>query len=283
LRQPQEVCFSEVHESIRDASNPFLSDIFGFRLEAIKELAEKEGIDLEALNLLKRHNVSAEQLRQLLGESGEPTDSMIEDEESERDNGSADSDSENGGVQEQGNSYGESAASDGSQTGKTNSATGNSGGGSGRKSQGGSRSQFYTYVGTNTNLQPDDDEKLPQDERRQIEAAAIAYIVEVEPTLQKTPPNHPGFDLFEGEALEFPVRFVEVKSKKGPWSGLVALSDEQFHLADSERERYWLYVVEFAEQPNKRRVHRIQDPAGKARHFTYDSGWKALAETDNTN
>jgi hypothetical protein len=50
---------SDAHEDIQSAPNPFLAEILGFRPEAIKELAEKEGIDLEALNLLKRHKISA--------------------------------------------------------------------------------------------------------------------------------------------------------------------------------------------------------------------------------
>jgi hypothetical protein len=125
---------------------------------------------------------------------------------------------------------------------------------------------------------PLDDDDLTEDERRRIETAAISHIIELEPTLQKTPTNNPGFDLFEGEAIESPVRFVEVKAKRGRWSGPVALSDEQFRLASVECERYWLYVVEFAEEPDKRQVIRIKDPAGTARYFTYDAGWKHLAE-----
>ena len=48
---------------------PFLTEILGFRPEAIKELAAEEGIDLKTLNPLKRHKVSAEQLRKCLGET----------------------------------------------------------------------------------------------------------------------------------------------------------------------------------------------------------------------
>jgi len=283
LRQPEEVCFSEVHETIRDASNAFLSEILGFRPEAIKELAEKEGIDLEALNLLKRHNISADQLRALLGDSGESLDATIVNEgsDSEEVNLEDSADSKEHDAKEEDNSYGGESEGTGAAEGGSPQKPYSPGGGSGRKPQGTPKDRFHTYVAIHTDSEPDDDEDLSEDERRQIEAAAIAHILQIESTLQRTPTNNPGFDLFEGESIEFPVRFVEVKSKRGAWSGVVALSDEQFHLADIERERYWLYVVEFAEQPHKRSVHRIQDPAGKARHFTYDSGWKALAETSN--
>ncbi len=280
LRRPEEVCFSELHENIRDASNPFLSEILGFRPEAIKELAEKEGIDLEALNLLKRHNISADQLRKLLGELGEPADTTIASEEPDSVGPHVEGPTtlEEDEAQEQ---DGQNGGSAGARRGEESSVYHLPGGGSSRKVRSSPRDQFHTYVATHTHSEPDDDEDLSEDERHQIEAAAIAHILQIERTLQGTPTNNPGFDLFEGDSLEFPVRFVEVKSKRGAWSGVVALSDEQFHLADIERERYWLYVVEFAEQPDKRYVHRIQDPAGKARHFTYDSGWKALAETSN--
>ena len=95
--------------------------------------------------------------------------------------------------------------------------------------------------------------------------------------MQRTPTNNPGFDLYEGESLEFVARYVEVKSKKGGWSGAVALSDEQFHLAENEQERFWLYVVEYSQDPTRRQLHKIQDPAGKSKYFTFDSGWKAIA------
>jgi hypothetical protein len=52
-------------------------------------------------------------------------------------------------------------------------------------------------------------------ERRQIESVAIEFIILAEPVLQPTPTKNPGFGLYEGESIAFPVRFVEVKSKRG--------------------------------------------------------------------
>ena len=42
---------------------------------------------------------------------------------------------------------------------------------------------------------------------------------------------------------------------------------------------YWLYVVENAGtgSPN---IVKIQDPAGKARTFTFDHGWREVAAVD---
>lgn len=43
-------------------------------------------------------------------------------------------------------------------------------------------------------------------------------------------------------------------------------------------DAYWLYVVENVQDPENIRVVRIQDPAGKTRYFTFDSGWNAFVE-----
>lgn len=47
-------------------------------------------------------------------------------------------------------------------------------------------------------------------------------------------------------------------------------------LAESRGEAYWLYVVEHANGDGAR-IIRIQDPAGKARTFTFDHGRIAVA------
>lgn len=291
LHAPSEICFSEVAEEIRNNESPFLTEILGFRPEAIKELAEKEGIDLETLNLLKRHKVSAEQLRRLLGDSGNNEDEQegeASSGESEREsNGGEDGQDEgedetdsNGdrGAEESGGGHGHGGS------GESGSGGGSGRGGSGKERKGGTQAkQFHSYVAVNTNSDPTDDEGLSADERRAIESAAIDYILSEESQLKRTPTNNPGFDLYEGESLEFVARFVEVKSKKAAWSGAVALSEEQFRLAEIERERFWLYVVEHAQDPSQRRLHKIQDPAGKSKYFTFDSGWKLVAAEGSVN
>jgi YD repeat-containing protein len=60
----------------------------------------------------------------------------------------------------------------------------------------------------------------------------------------------------------------------------VGMSRAQFDLALEKREAFWLYVVEYASETEAARVVKIQDPAGRARTFTYDSGWLSIAETD---
>jgi hypothetical protein len=59
----------------------------------------------------------------------------------------------------------------------------------------------------------------------------------------------------------------------------VGLSREQFEWAREHGDAYWLYAVERA-GTDQARIVRIQDPAGKARTFTFDRGWLDIAEVD---
>ncbi len=276
-RAPHEICLSDVDHNIRSSPSPFLAEALEFRAEAIKQLAEKEGIDLEVLNLLKKHKISVAQIRELIStQPDEQAEAATDDSEDDPD-AEVDTDtlSENKVDKE----------SDVLVEDEEFESNGGFGPGSGEARTGKSttigtgspRRTFQTYVGVDNggNVENDD---LPPDKKREIEAAAISFIVAKEPLLQRTSNNNPGFDLFEGESLEFIVRFVEVKAKAGAWDGAIALSGEQFRLAENEGERFWIYVVEFAEDARKRRLHKIQDPVGKARYFTFDPGWKALAE-----
>ncbi len=61
----------------------------------------------------------------------------------------------------------------------------------------------------------------------------------------------------------------------------VGLSRTQFEYAGQHGDSYWLYVVEHAGDDSVRIV-RIQDPVGKARTFTFDHGWVAIAKIDTT-
>jgi hypothetical protein len=91
------------------------------------------------------------------------------------------------------------------------------------------------------------------------------------------PHNNPGYDIFSVGAEAGDIRYIEVKGLSGEWGAAgVPISAQQFALAWRERERYWLYVVEFANDPNRRRVTRLQDPVGKTTQYRVDSGWRAL-------
>lgn len=60
----------------------------------------------------------------------------------------------------------------------------------------------------------------------------------------------------------------------------IGISRTQFEWAKKHRDRFWLYVVERA-RTSDARVVRIQDPVGKAKTFTFDHGWRAVASDDS--
>ena len=62
----------------------------------------------------------------------------------------------------------------------------------------------------------------------------------------------------------------------------VGLSRTQFDCARDHGSAYWLYIVERAGNPDQVRIVRVQDPAGRARTFTFDQGWASIAEIDET-
>ena len=142
-----------------------------------------------------------------------------------------------------------------------------------------SDTRFISYVVVDQESSTDDLDGLVHEERTALEEAAIALILNHDQAWQRTPTNNPGFDLFK-IADGRPYSWCEVKAMKGDLQGRpVGLSRKQFEYAQARGKDYWLYVVEHAGQGNARIV-RIQDPAGKAKTFTFDKGWLDVAEFD---
>jgi hypothetical protein len=113
-----------------------------------------------------------------------------------------------------------------------------------------------------------------------LEAQAINLILARESKWQRTPTHNPGYDLFEPGKDATPARLCEVKAMTGSLRDRpVGLSRTQFDCAREHGDAYWLYVVERAGETDARIV-RIQDPAGKARTFTFDRGWLDIAAMD---
>ena len=113
-----------------------------------------------------------------------------------------------------------------------------------------------------------------------LEEKAISFILDDEPELERTPTGNPGYDLFESDKSDRKVRLVEVKSMTGDFADRpVGLTKTQFECAQMHGESFWLYVVERAND-DKPRIVKIQDPAGKARTFTFDQGWSNVAKAD---
>ncbi len=125
-------------------------------------------------------------------------------------------------------------------------------------------------------LDDDDDnpEGLSHEERDALEEAGIAKILEQEPTLKRTPENNPGYDLYTLDENENPIKVVEVKSMSGSLNDRPAtMTRTQFHAALDQAEKYWLYVVEYAGDPERSRIRKIQNPANRVRRFSFGRGW----------
>jgi hypothetical protein len=142
---------------------------------------------------------------------------------------------------------------------------------------------FVSYVATHPEDDGDEDDPdgLSHEERLALEAKAINLIRDREPLLKPMPAGNKGFDLIETDADEEPERWVEVKAMKGTLEDRpVGLSSVQFEFARQHGEQFWLYVVERADDPDRARIIKIKDPAGKTGTFTFDKGWSSVAEME---
>jgi uncharacterized membrane protein YgcG len=271
-------------------ANPFLLSLIPFKPRAVVELAQLAGFEPGLLDLLKRQGITSEKefmarfdlkpedmpatpadaVKALLGADAAPPTAPVGGSTGEY----APDAGTHGGTSSGGAAKSSTPAA--SQPGSFSGGGGHSGGAHSANS-GSYRPAFHTYVAVSADDEPADPEGLDHAARMQVEQVAIAYILKRDLALKPTPTNNPGFDLFEGLEIQTATRFVEVKSRKGPWAGPVALSGTQFRKAQEEGERFWLYVVENTANPASIRLHAIQDPAGKAHHFCFDPGWAALA------
>jgi len=286
VRVPSEVSF----ETLGWRSEPLLLSKISFRPAEIDLLADKVDIEADVLYLLKEHgltNVAAfsERLglaRQRdddepsegvegaiakLGLAPPPAPSNGDPNaiENERDYGS---DSRVGG--HLGSAEAQNARGDGGNDDDRRRGT-NEGGTVSR-----SAVTFHSYVAVDHD---DDGDADAHEERRLLEEAAIVLILSDEQAWHRTPQNNEGFDLVKF-ANGQECAWCEVKAMKGTLHDRPAtMSHAQFKFAQTHGNAYWLYVVEHAGS-DKARIVRIQDPAGKAKTFTFDKGWLDVAKVD---
>jgi hypothetical protein len=115
--------------------------------------------------------------------------------------------------------------------------------------------------------------------------AGVQRVVEYERSAGRTatemPHENPGFDVESFDKSGELIRRIEVKSTAAEWSVMgVMLSKRQIDQARADGDLFWLYVVEYAEDDEKARVYRIQDPASRVSYFGFDGDWKVVAEPD---
>ena len=287
LQRPELILFDDLDWS----PNPFLQSKIRFKPPIIDKLATEAGLDPAALDLLKKYRVTGEQLSSLLGvaettQETEPDGPATAKEAVDAVLGpgsgptppAADSDSH---VSLAAKSDRETSSGGGRGGGRVSG--GSSGSGSraaGRPSRSSPERSFISYVAVYSDNETDLD-GLQHADRMVLEEKAISFILKREPEWKRTPPNNSGYDLFQAGRDDAPVRWCEVKAMTGSLEDhAVGMSSVQFDCARGHGGDYWLYVVERAGTDDARIV-RIQDPAGKARTFTFDRGWLDVSEIDS--
>ncbi len=140
-----------------------------------------------------------------------------------------------------------------------------------------SRQVFISYVAVEHDGAATDPDGLEHTARMELEEAAISFILAQEPDWQRTPAGNPGYDLVRPAAGTEPCIWCEVKAMSGTLDHRpVSMSRTQFEFAQSKGANYFLYIVERAGSAQGNIV-RIRDPAGHARNFTFDHGWRSVA------
>lgn len=137
-----------------------------------------------------------------------------------------------------------------------------------------------------TDQEPSEEGSEDSELRRQTAMAAVNFVIERERQeghqVHEMPFNNEGFDL-QRTTADGSTEYIEVKGQSGLWTEIgIVLTPAELQYALRFRERYFLYVVEFANEPERRTLYRIQDPFGKVMQFRFDSGWKAIAMKTDT-
>ncbi len=279
--------------------NPFLQSKIAFKPPIIDQLAKEAGIDPAILELLRRDPAIVAELASRLktnprpelpkapeSEADEQSDGNVYDSAKDLYNGndvdtgrSGHGYSDTGSSHSGGSGNGGAYSSSGGHTTSVNRGSSDNGGQGYRNPGHAGGRPFISYVGTHSNDDNSDPNDPDQMKRMQIEKHAIDLIMGLEPGLSRTPEGNPGFDLFEADSSGNPVRWIEVKSMTGSLEDRpVGLSHTQFNYARDKGDAYWLYVVEYTNNPEKARLLKIQDPVAHAKTFTFDHGWREIGK-----
>lgn len=128
-----------------------------------------------------------------------------------------------------------------------------------------------------------DDDPAKAAAREATGRAAVAYFMTTQvgrwKSLTEMPHNNPGFDV-QAIADDDQEEFIEVKGQSGAWTEEgVALTPTELMTAQRRGNRYWLCVVEYAQDDKRRQLHLLRNPYGLTQQFRFDVGWKSAAES----
>ncbi|MBX3295471.1 MAG: DUF3883 domain-containing protein [Acidobacteria bacterium] len=159
----------------------------------------------------------------------------------------------------------------------------------GSKARSKKRGRLLSYVAEDGDEDTKAEDPHTTQLRLKVDRLGIEAVVRFEEEAGRYPeemaPNFKGFDLKsfgseeERENNKEPVRYIEVKSITGIWGEKgVGLTKSQFEEARKKGDRYWLYVVEYANSDAI--VHPIRNPARRATHYFFDHGWKKVSRIE---
>ena len=263
---------------------PFLLSKIRFKPPIIDQLAKEAGFEPGVLDLLKQRGItSAAQLSELLGvEDESPDDNEPGDVDDALKKLHGDAPAPTPPIPDPTIADPEPSGGDGSGA-RSGTGRGNGPGkAGGKRTSGSARGRpFISYIAVSPDEEEPDPDGLNQAARMALEAKAIDLILSREPEWRRTRTHNPGFDLYQGDEQTGATRWCEVKAMTGTLADRrVGLSRTQFDCAREHGEAYWLYVVESASTDDAS-LARIQNPAGRAKTFTFDHGWREVAEADD--
>ncbi|MFI5623462.1 protein NO VEIN domain-containing protein [Nocardioides sp. NPDC051685] len=154
-----------------------------------------------------------------------------------------------------------------------------------RKPGGGRRDYMYSYVRHDERNREHGEEYGDEaPDNSSVDAAGVRRVLGYERSCGRIPEeqdhSNPGFDILSHNTAGEVVRRIEVKSIRASWTTFgVWLSARQLD-ENREKDDFWLYVVEHAEDDDAYAIHRIKDPLRHVTKFGFDKGWQGLREPD---
>jgi len=140
------------------------------------------------------------------------------------------------------------------------------------------------YIGKDRKVD-EEEQKSQRETAKEIGDKGENYILENKEILlisktnyfQKAPINNKGFDIYEKDASEQIIRYIEVKTLTGRWGqGGVGITKDQLEFAQKQKDKWWLFVVENINTDNTK-IYQFKNPILEANRFMFDNSWKQLA------
>lgn len=144
------------------------------------------------------------------------------------------------------------------------------------------RGRARTYVSPKQDKEQQDESPERQTHRRRVDQAAVQRVLQYERDCGRNPTemehSNEGYDIESFLADGKLGRYIEVKGISGAWSEFgVPVSRKQFQKGQKETSAFWLYVVEFALEPNRAQIYAIQNPTDLIDEYWFDGGWREYA------